>query len=102
MLLEYARYHVRDIIELHDLAVDDRVRLEVLETEVQQLKTVALPLKFNGLYGTGTNVESYEALFRLFEHNLFIPHNGESTHPVLSAQASPSFSRSRQAGTHSF
>ncbi len=85
MLAKDAHYHVRDVIELHDLAVDNRIRLEVLETKVQQMKAVALPLKFNCLYGTGTNVESHEALFDLFEHNLFIPHNGESTHLVLSA-----------------
>ncbi len=85
MLVKNARYHVRDIIELHNLAVDNRVRLEVLESKVQQLKAVALFLKFNCLYGTRTDVESYEALFDLFEHNLFIPHSGESTHPVLSA-----------------
>ena len=43
MLVKYARNHVGDVLELHNLAVDNRVRLEVFETQVQQMKLVALP-----------------------------------------------------------
>jgi hypothetical protein len=84
MLLENARNDVRDIVELHDLTVDDRVRLQVLKTKVQQVKAVALPLQLNRFDRASTNVQSYEALFDLFEHKLFIPHHGERPHSVLS------------------
>ena len=58
MLTKDARYDIRDIVELHDLAVDDCVGLQIFKSQVNQVKAVALLLQLNCLYGTGTNIES--------------------------------------------
>src|ERR1051325_109128 len=70
VLVEDVRDHVGDVVELHDLAVDDRVSLKVLEAEVEKLEGVSLFGELNGFHGTGADVETNEVLFSraFFEH----------------------------------
>src|SRR4030095_2278595 len=42
VLVKNVRDDVRHVIQFHDLAIDDRVRLQVLEAETHELEAVAL------------------------------------------------------------
>jgi hypothetical protein len=48
MLAEDVGDDVRDVVEFHDLAVNYRVRLQVLITETDQFKTATLAIQLNG------------------------------------------------------
>src|SRR6185295_12911119 len=67
---EDVRDHVGDVVELHDLAIDDGVGLEVFESEVQKLQSSSLFAELNSLHRTRTDVETNEVLFSgaFFEH----------------------------------
>src|SRR5262245_23680051 len=54
---------VGDVVELHDLPVDDRVGLKVFEAQVEKLKARSSFAEFNCLDGTGTDVQTNEVLF---------------------------------------
>jgi hypothetical protein len=70
VLAEDVRDHVGDVVELHDLAIDDRVGLEVFESEVEKLEGTSLFTELNRFHGTGADVETNEVLFSraFFEH----------------------------------
>jgi hypothetical protein len=63
MLIEDAVDHVRYVIQLHDLTVNDCVGLKILESQVHEVKVVPLLLQLDGFDGAGTNVEANKILF---------------------------------------
>src|SRR5215207_6945353 len=67
---EDVRDHVGDVVELHDLTVDDGVCLEVFEAEVEKLQSSSLFAELNSLHRTRADVETNEVLFSgaFFEH----------------------------------
>jgi hypothetical protein len=70
MFAEDLSDHVGDIVELHDLPVDDRVGLKVFEPEVEKLEVRSFFGELNCLNGTGADVQTNEVLFAgaSFEH----------------------------------
>src|SRR5262249_50275104 len=58
VLAEDVRDHVGDVVELHDLTIDDGVGLEVFESEVEKLKGISLFVELNRLHRTGADVET--------------------------------------------
>src|SRR5687767_7725837 len=79
---------VGDVIKLHDLPVNDRVGLKILESEIHQLKVAAFPLQLNRFDGTRADIETNEIFLShtFFEHDLFIPCDKESAVSVLLAK----------------
>jgi hypothetical protein len=61
---------VGDVVEFHDLAVNNRVSLEVFEAEIEERETGALATQFNRFHRTRTDIETDEILFSggFFEH----------------------------------
>jgi hypothetical protein len=97
VLVKDAGNNIRHVVELHYLAVNDAVSLEILESEVDQLKAVAFLLELNSLYGAGANVEANQILpaVTFFEHDLFIPRDKERAQSVLLTQTSTGLHCSR-------
>jgi hypothetical protein len=62
---------VGDVVELHDLAVNNRVSLQVLESEIEKRETGALATKLNRFHRTRSDIETNEVLFSggFFEHD---------------------------------
>src|SRR5918993_2894302 len=77
MLAKDARDHVRHVVELHNLPIDNRVRLQVLVAEAHEVNYAALLLQLDRLNGTRTDVETDQIFLYLFEHGLFIPRKGQ-------------------------
>src|SRR5215207_5744401 len=67
---EDVRDHVGDVVELHDLAVDDGVCLEVFESQIEELQSSSLFAKLNSFHRARADVETNEVLFSgaFFEH----------------------------------
>jgi hypothetical protein len=96
VLAKNACNHVGNVIELHDLTVNYRVGLEILESEMHELKAVSPFLQFNGFYRARTDIEANKILFAhiFFEHDLFNPRDKKRANLVLSAEAGAGFHRS--------
>jgi hypothetical protein len=85
MLVEDARNNIGDVVELHDLAINNGIRLKVFEPQVDELETAALPLKLNRLDRARTDIKANEILLThtFFEHDLFVPRDEKRPNSVL-------------------
>ncbi len=104
VLVENAGDNVRNVIELHDLTINDGVGLKILKSQVNKLIAVALLLELDCLYRAGTNIEANQILLAVafFEHDLFIPRDKERADSVLLTEASARFHCSRQPALDRF
>jgi hypothetical protein len=89
MFAENVRDDIRDIVQLHNLAIYDRVRLKILIAKAHELKAAILALQLYSLNGTGAYVEAHHILFAdaTCKHNLAVPCHSEA-YAMLPAQAS--------------
>src|SRR5258705_8014962 len=96
VLGEYVGDNIRDVIQLHNLAVHDRVRLQVLVSHAYELEAAPLTLQFHGLDRTGTDVQTHEIVLAdgFLKHDLFSPRNQLSAQALDFAKAKAGFARS--------
>ena len=89
--------NIGNVIELHDLTVDNRIGLQIFKAQVDQLIRTALLLEFDSLYGAGADVEANQILFAVtfVEHDLFIPRCEEGAEFVLLSESCTRFHSSR-------
>src|SRR3989442_13683415 len=58
VLAEDAGDDVSNVIEFHDLPINNCVRLKILESQTHQLKLAAFPLQFHSLNRTRSDIEA--------------------------------------------
>ena len=63
--------HIRNGVQLHYLAVDDRVVGQVLEAEANEIKVADLPVKLNHLDRTRTDIQTGNAFLFTEQHYFF-------------------------------
>src|SRR4029079_8278214 len=62
--------HVRNRVQLHDLAVDDRIARKIFKSEIHQAEVVAFTFEFDHLDRARSDIQTGDA-FLLTEQHLF-------------------------------
>src|SRR5258708_30105756 len=58
MICTNALDNIRDDVQLHNLAVDDRIARQIFKTEADQIKAVQLAVKLDHFYRTRTDIKT--------------------------------------------